>query len=575
MTAINTTDLNNAKLDVDHIAAIATSNSLTATDRLGNTKDTIKGVLNKYEASGVMAYTTLTSLQAVTTKPSGTVAWVTEDPTEIKNGYYRWTGSAWSKTTQQPLTESSLTSISEDIAALESSIQVEVENRSELIQKSLDVTGANIANIDDIFEDTIPEAKKAWLDEEDNVIAVINDESKFDFTPKESSNNQVGLRAGVCHILGIGQSWMGGTGGAPAITTTAQDNILMFVGGIRPKDTLTSPACYASLVGAVESNNAGNIRGETPISGFSRALADTILAEEGTSLASLGTDILVSVVAPGGQVLSNFVKNGIYFTEIMEQVTAGYARAQALGETYRLLCCPFIMGKGDYDEGEVSKEAFKTAFSYLIKDVNTAVKALVHDHPDIPFFVYQTTSHGHSSRKPTIDLALVELDRENPLVTFVGILSAYQRTTSDTTHYSAAAYKAIGRVGGILAKKYLYSGKKPNAMLPVESVVQGKVISLVYSPEVLPIVFDDTAANNPTNHGFNLIDSSGSSLAVSSITVKGNRVVIVASSSLPTGWKLQYATVGTYATNSVSGPRGSLRDSANPPNWAGLFEINK
>lgn len=41
MPAITITDLNNAKLDVDHIAEIATSTSNTSTDRLGATKNTI------------------------------------------------------------------------------------------------------------------------------------------------------------------------------------------------------------------------------------------------------------------------------------------------------------------------------------------------------------------------------------------------------------------------------------------------------------------------------------------------------------------------------------------------------
>lgn len=43
-------DLNNAKLDVDHIAAISNSQLLTATDRLGNTKDTIAGAMYKISA---------------------------------------------------------------------------------------------------------------------------------------------------------------------------------------------------------------------------------------------------------------------------------------------------------------------------------------------------------------------------------------------------------------------------------------------------------------------------------------------------------------------------------------------
>ena len=44
MPAVTVTDLNNAKLDVDTIAAIATSASLTVTDRLGHTKRTMSGV---------------------------------------------------------------------------------------------------------------------------------------------------------------------------------------------------------------------------------------------------------------------------------------------------------------------------------------------------------------------------------------------------------------------------------------------------------------------------------------------------------------------------------------------------
>lgn len=44
MPAITTADLENAKLDVDHIAAIATSPLPTATDRLGNVKPTMTGL---------------------------------------------------------------------------------------------------------------------------------------------------------------------------------------------------------------------------------------------------------------------------------------------------------------------------------------------------------------------------------------------------------------------------------------------------------------------------------------------------------------------------------------------------
>jgi len=50
MTTVSVTDLTNAKTDVDHIAAIATSTALTATDRLGTTKKTLQGAINSISA---------------------------------------------------------------------------------------------------------------------------------------------------------------------------------------------------------------------------------------------------------------------------------------------------------------------------------------------------------------------------------------------------------------------------------------------------------------------------------------------------------------------------------------------
>ncbi len=50
MTAITIADLTNAKTDVDHIADIATSVALTATDRIGHIKDTLTGAMYKVSA---------------------------------------------------------------------------------------------------------------------------------------------------------------------------------------------------------------------------------------------------------------------------------------------------------------------------------------------------------------------------------------------------------------------------------------------------------------------------------------------------------------------------------------------
>lgn len=63
---ITITDLNNAKVDVDHIAAIANSLSPTATDRLGNVKQTISGIT----AAGKLAL----NVKGITIPAGGTTA---------------------------------------------------------------------------------------------------------------------------------------------------------------------------------------------------------------------------------------------------------------------------------------------------------------------------------------------------------------------------------------------------------------------------------------------------------------------------------------------------------------------
>lgn len=76
MPAITIADLENAKLDVDHIAAITTSTAPTATDRLGQTKQTIAGSLAAI-AENVNEVQTVRN-NAINTEIPDAVAQVTE-----------------------------------------------------------------------------------------------------------------------------------------------------------------------------------------------------------------------------------------------------------------------------------------------------------------------------------------------------------------------------------------------------------------------------------------------------------------------------------------------------------------
>jgi lysophospholipase L1-like esterase len=94
MRPINITDLNNAKLDVEHIAELATSVALTSTDRLGQVKLTMTGVRASITDDGVMGKATQALLSADLGHAQDTVAYVTNDPVPEKNGIYRKVGVA-------------------------------------------------------------------------------------------------------------------------------------------------------------------------------------------------------------------------------------------------------------------------------------------------------------------------------------------------------------------------------------------------------------------------------------------------------------------------------------------------
>jgi hypothetical protein len=70
MTAITISDLTNAKLDVDHIADIATSTGATATDRLGQTKLTIVGALAEFPNAAADAAAAALSAASATASAS-------------------------------------------------------------------------------------------------------------------------------------------------------------------------------------------------------------------------------------------------------------------------------------------------------------------------------------------------------------------------------------------------------------------------------------------------------------------------------------------------------------------------
>lgn len=504
-------------------------------------------------------------------------------------GEYAWSGSAWVRTGDLI-----------DPIALQSSIAAEVSARQALITAA--GNGASIAGLVDYYQDDVPGYAEVTVDKNGKIIAgfttsgewvSISGDDDDDGGNVAAASGVGGVRFDLNHHLSLSQSWGGGTEGNPPVSTTSHDGSLMFVGGVRPDDDSADPAViYASLVPAIEETNPSGVRGETPMSGFANVILDRLEAEDGIDPDDEIYQTLISVSAPGGAPIASLMKGSSAYTKLMEQITYAYQRAQALGISYGVASISFMQGKGDYDDGEVDQADYLAQVKQLKADLNSDIKAAVPGNPEVALVVYQTGSHGHNTvRRPSIDLALLQASKQDPMIVMAGPMYAYQRAAGDTVHFTATSYKQMGAVGGYTFKRRVMDGIPEPVSLdgPIEAIRQGKVVTLKFDPPTGPLVLDTTLVSDPgTTKGFQLVDSAGTSLTISSVQLVGaDRVRIVAASSVPAGARVRYAWAGTYTSGQVSGPRGCLRDSQgstivfdpsgiNKPlhNWCTLFEVD-
>ena len=107
--AISTENAEQTELDVISTNADAAA---TAADRVQTAADRVQTGLYLDEALaavsvgvGSLAVQTLAALNAITTAPTNSIGYVTNDGTSANNGTYQWNGTVWTKSIYDPLTQ--------------------------------------------------------------------------------------------------------------------------------------------------------------------------------------------------------------------------------------------------------------------------------------------------------------------------------------------------------------------------------------------------------------------------------------------------------------------------------------
>ncbi|MEF2551981.1 sialate O-acetylesterase [Aurantimonas sp. A2-1-M11] len=383
-------------------------------------------------------------------------------------------------------------------------------------------------------------------------------------------------------IVVDGQSLATGAG-AVALSVSQAYNTRMLSGGVRTR--ATTPYTGQTLAPLVEALVSGE--GETPVSGMTDAINELVLSENGLNSDSSGFQMVGMAPGQGSTPIGSHRLGSTIFTNAMAAIDRIVALGAIDGKPTSLRSLGWVQGESDYLNLS-TRTSYAAAMADLLAEWDAAVKTRTGQAQDVQMLSYQTSGHSaYGVATPYIALAQLDAAITNDDIHLVTPI--YQMDTSDNVHLDAPSYRWLGAYLGLAYKRVIIDGLSWRCLRPLTKVSQGTSCIVEFDVPAAPLVLDTTWVTNPGNFGFQLVDSGGSPLTISSVSLLGpTRVKIIASSTLPVGFKVRYAwgPGGTYAAGRTTGPRGNLRDSAgdrvvfdpsgiNRPmhNWCAIFEI--
>ena len=277
------------------------------------------------------------------------------------------------------------------------------------------------------------------------------------------------------------------------------------------------------------------------------------LQEDGWGTANIG-------YGEGAMTIAQLSKGSAWYTELLAHVTAGLAAATARDQTYLVGAVTWTQGEADY-LANTAAATYVTSLNTLVSDLNSDIKAITGQARDVHVITNQLASHKfYGKTDPLIAKALLTATA-NPLV-HLAVPMYWLTHAADNIHLVARSSKVMGAYYGLVYKRVVVDGATWTPLQPVSAQRLGKVAVIKFNVPVAPLVLDTTLVTVNTNYGFELVDSGGSPLTISSVALTGdNRVKITAAATIPAGAKVRYAWTGAGAVGPVNGPRGNLRDS--------------
>ena len=164
-----------------------------------------------------------------------------------------------------------------------------------------------------------------------------------------------------------------------------------------------------------------------------------------------------------------------------------------------------------------------------------------------------------------------------PHIICAGPSYQFNHVSAANIHFTTSGQIGIGQDFGQAFKRAVIDGVAFKPLRPLELRRQGRIAILRLNVSAGQLVADTSQVVSIANLGFNLYNSAGTLLTISSASIVGTDMIkITAASNIPSGAVLRYADIGTDATNAFKW-RGNVRDNGSDfsgiQRWLVAFSI--
>ena len=300
------------------------------------------------------------------------------------------------------------------------------------------------------------------------------------------------------------------------------------------------------------------LKSETPHSGMANQLSASWRARGGDYVSAH------SVVGVGGSLLMYIAKGTGSYKAGLSEARAFALLAKSAGKSYGVGGIVLTHGEAD-----ASNPDYATALYTFWQDYNADLQLATGQTRDVVLFASQQSTTAAPTDSSAVQLWRASVEHPGQIVC-TG--PKYQYTYSDGLHMTAAGYRALGEKYAEVFDIVVNQGLPWKPLGPRKASRTGATITIDFDVPNPPLTWDETiTAAHKQDHtawangrGFEIEDGAGSELAIASVEIQGDSVILTLAQAPAPGVKLRLA----YATTpDVQGfPKGTalhgqLRDS--------------